>query len=276
LEPPGDRFSRSRRDVSASGAAGVIEARIYPVLFRIGGVEITSFGVLVAAGALIGIWIFRRELARARLPESGLDAAFAGLMGGIAGAKLLWVAEHLGEEPWTDLLFSRGGMSWFGGLAGGLIAGIATMRHHGLPVMATLAAASPALAVGHAVGRIGCFLVGDDYGYPSDLPWAVAFPQGLPPTDAPVHPTQLYEAFLLLPLAWMLVKLRRQGRSPNLVLGLYLIEAGTLRFAIEFLRINERILGPLSLAHLASLAAIVVGGLIVSRPGDTARPAVRH
>ena len=92
---------------------------MYPVLFRIGGFEITSFGAMVAVGALVGLWIFRRELLRSRLPESGVDAAVAGLAGGIAGAKLLWVFEHLGEEPFTSLLFSRGGLSWFGGFAGG-------------------------------------------------------------------------------------------------------------------------------------------------------------
>lgn len=79
----------------------------------------------------------------------------------------------------------RGGMSWFGGLAGGLVAGLSVVTARRLPIVAMLAAASPALAAGHAIGRIGCFLVGDDYGRPSDLPWAVAFPEGLPPTVVP-------------------------------------------------------------------------------------------
>ena len=92
---------------------------MYPVLFRIGEFEITSFGVLVAVGALVGLWLFRRELRRSGLPDTALDAAVAGVVGGMAGAKLLWVFEHLGEEPFIDLLLSRGGMSWFGGFAGG-------------------------------------------------------------------------------------------------------------------------------------------------------------
>jgi phosphatidylglycerol:prolipoprotein diacylglycerol transferase len=75
-----------------------------------------------------------------------------------------------------------------------------------------LAAATPALAVGHAIGRIGCFLVGDDYGRPTNLPWRIAFPEGLPPTAVPVHPTQLYEAAALVPLVILLMRWRRSGR----------------------------------------------------------------
>jgi phosphatidylglycerol:prolipoprotein diacylglycerol transferase len=232
---------------------------MYPVFFRIGGFEITSFGVLVAIGALAGAWVFRRELRRSRLPEYAIDAAVAGLIGGMIGAKLLWVAEHAGEEPLRSLLLSRGGMSWFGGFAGGLGAGIAMMRARRLPVIAVLAAATPGLAIGHAIGRIGCFLVGDDYGHPSSLPWAVAFPEGLPPTDVRVHPTQIYEALALVPVAWLLFRWRRQGRADRHVLGGYLALAGTVRFVIEFLRADVRVLGPFSVAHIASFAAAMVG-----------------
>lgn len=237
---------------------------MYPVIFRIGDFEITSFGVLVAIGALVGIWIFQRELRRAGLPESGVDAAVAGVLGGLAGAKVLWTIEHLGQEPFTDLLFSRGGMSWFGGLLGGVGAGMWMLRRRGIPLIAGLAAASPALAIGHAIGRIGCFMVGDDYGRPTDLPWGVAFPKGLPPTDVPVHPTQLYEMALLLPIAWALIAWRKRGVPDRVVLGRYLALAGALRFAIEFIRVNERIVGPLTLAQLIA-GALVVAGVVLLR-----------
>jgi phosphatidylglycerol:prolipoprotein diacylglycerol transferase len=242
---------------------------MYPVLFRIGDFEITSFGVLVAIGALVGLWIMRRELLRSRLPPDALDAAVAGIVGGLAGAKLLWVAEHLGEEPVVDLLLSRGGMSWFGGFAGGVLAGLVVMRRKKLPIIPVLAAATPALAIGHAIGRIGCFLVGDDYGRPTSLPWGVAFPEGLPPTTIPVHPTQLYEAAALAALAWLLFRWRRGDQSDRFVLGVYLVLAGGIRFAIEFLRVNERVLGPLSVAHIASLLAMVIGIALVRRRSPT-------
>src|SRR5688572_16815429 len=193
--------------------------------------------------------MFRRELQRSRLPESAVDSGVAGILGGMIGAKLLWVFEHLGEEPAADLLLSRGGMSWFGGLAGGVLAGLLVMHWKRLPKLAVVAAATPALAVGHMVGRIGCFLVGDDYGRPSDLPWAVAFPEGLPPTTMPVHPTQLYEAAALIPIAFVLLRMRENGSGDRAVLGTYLVLAGALRFAIEFIRLNERVIGMLSVAH---------------------------
>jgi phosphatidylglycerol:prolipoprotein diacylglycerol transferase len=214
---------------------------------------------MVAAGALVGLWLFKRELRRSHLPDSASDAAIAGVIGGMAGAKLLWVFEHIREEPFTDLLLSRGGLSWFGGFAGGILAGLAVMRWRRLPKIAVLAAATPALAIGHAIGRIGCFLVGDDYGRPSNLPWAVAFPQGLPPTSVPVHPTQIYEMVALVPLAWLLFRWRKQGRSDRFVLGAYLVLAGAIRFLIEFSRVNVRVLGVLSTAHLASLVAMTIG-----------------
>jgi phosphatidylglycerol:prolipoprotein diacylglycerol transferase len=235
---------------------------VYPVLFRVGSFEITSFGVLVAAGALIGIWIFQRELARRSLPEAGVDAGIAGVLGGLLGAKLLWTLEHLGQEPLAGLLFSRGGMSWFGGLLGGVGAGIWMLRRRGIPVMAGVAAASPGLALGHAVGRIGCFLVGDDYGRPTDVPWGVAFPEGLPPTDVPVHPTQLYELALLLPVAWLLIRWRRHAVPDRVVFGRYLALAGIIRFAIEFIRVNEPVAGPFALAHMVS-GAMTIAGLAI-------------
>jgi len=111
---------------------------MYPTLFRIGNFDVTTFGVMVATGALVGLWIFGRELARSGLPASAADAAMAGVFGGLVGAKLLWVAEHVGQEPFRDLLFSRGGMSWFGGLVGGVGTALIVMKWQRLPLVATL------------------------------------------------------------------------------------------------------------------------------------------
>jgi phosphatidylglycerol:prolipoprotein diacylglycerol transferase len=236
---------------------------MYPTFFRVGSFEVTSFGVMVALGALIGLWVFGRELARSGLPASAGDAAMAGVFGGLLGAKMLWVAEHLGQEPFRDLILSRGGMSWFGGLVGGIVTALLVMGRMRLPIVPTLAASTPALAIGHAIGRIGCFLVGDDYGRPTNLPWAVAFPRGLPPTDIPVHPTQLYEMAALFVVAWLLIIWRRRGVADAIVLGRYLVLTGAIRFAIEFVRVNARILGPFTLAHLVSLALMIVGAAVL-------------
>lgn len=234
-----------------------------PVLFRIGSLDITSFGAMVALGALAGLWLFRRELTRAGLPDAALDAAVYGLVGGLLGAKLLYVAEHLDEASFFSLFLDRGGMSWFGGFVGGLLAGYATIRAKRWPLMAVLAAAAPALAIGQLLGRIGCFLVGDDYGSPTSLPWGVAFPRGLPPTNERVHPTQLYEAVFLGALAWLLIRWRRQGVADRAVLGRYFLMAGAFRFLLEFLRVNTRVAGPLTVAHFFALAVVLLGVVIL-------------
>jgi phosphatidylglycerol:prolipoprotein diacylglycerol transferase len=238
---------------------------MYPVLFRVGDFEITSFGVLVAIAALVGLTVFTRELRRSGLPEEGANAAAGGVIGGLVGAKVIWSIEFAGTAPFTDLVFSRGGLSWFGGFVGGIGTGLWLLRRYRIPLVSGLAAAAPALAIGHAIGRIGCFMVGDDYGRPSTLPWAVAFPQGLPPTTTPVHPTQLYESAALLVLALLLFRWRRERVPDRVVLARYLAGAGAIRFVIEFVRVNAQIAGPLTLAQLWSLGLIVTAILLMSR-----------
>ena len=232
---------------------------MYPVLFRIGTFEVTSFGVLVGIAALVGVRLYQRELVRSNLSQDAVDAAVLGVMGGLLGAKLLWTVEFSGTQPLTDLLFSRGGLSWFGGLLGGVAAGLATLWWKHVPLMPALAAATPGLAFGHAIGRVGCFLVGDDYGRPTTLPWGVAFPEGLPPTSVPVHPTQLYETVALVAVGWALIVWRRHLVADRTVLARYFVLAGTLRFAVEFVRVNAPVFGPLTLAQLLSFALVVVG-----------------
>lgn len=238
---------------------------MYPVLFRIGSFEITSFGVLVAVAALVGTWTFGRELAKTGLPREAVDAAMFGVIGGLVGAKLLWTVEFAGTQPLQDLLFSRGGLSWFGGLIGGVGTGLSILRRRRVPIMRALAAATPALAIGHAIGRVGCFLVGDDYGRPSSLPWAVAFPAGLPPTTVPVHPTQIYEAIALVVIAVALLRWRRAGVADLDVLGRYFLLAGSTRFLIEFIRVNASVIGPFTLAQSIAFVLVTAGVVMILR-----------
>jgi phosphatidylglycerol:prolipoprotein diacylglycerol transferase len=245
---------------------------VYPVFFRIGGLDVTSFGVMVALGLLAGAWLFGRELdARGLGHASGIASVAA--VAGLAGAKLLWTAEHLGEAPVFALLTDRGGLSWFGGLAGGVAAALAVVLARRWPVLPLVAAAAPAVAVGQAVGRVGCFLVGDDYGRPTSLPWGVAFPKGLPPTLAPVHPTQIYEAVFLTGLAWALVRWRRGGLEDRAIVVRYCVIAGAFRFLLELVRVNVRVAAGLSVAQIASLA-LVAAGIALGALGPR-KPSVR-
>jgi phosphatidylglycerol:prolipoprotein diacylglycerol transferase len=232
---------------------------VIPVLFRIGPFEVTSFGVMVAVGALAGLWILGRELRARNVPPEAADAAVVGLVAGLVGAKLLWVAEHLGEDQVHRLLFARGGLSWYGGPLLGAAVGLLYARAQGWPLLTLLGAATPALAVGQMLGRVGCFLVGDDYGRPTTFPWGVRFPRGLPPTFVPVHPTQLYEAAMLGLVAWLLVRWSRQGIPDRELVGRYLAMTGGLRFLIELLRTNEHHAFGLTLAQWIALPALLVG-----------------
>lgn len=243
---------------------------MYPHLFEFGAFEITTFGAMVGVGALVGLWLFDRELAWSRLPREAINGAALGVAAGLVGAKLLYVFEHRGEEAFVSLLTSRAGLSWFGGLFAGVGTALLYFRWNHWRIVPLLAAATPALAVGHLLGRIGCFLVGDDYGRPTSLPWGVAFPQGLPPTDVPVHPTQLYEAAFLAFLAFLLIRWRRAGVSSGIVLGRYLLLAGFVRFLIEFVRVNVRVALGLTVAQYAALAITVAGAVFIIRSASHA------
>jgi len=255
---------------------------IYPFILKLGPVEITGYGIMMMVGFLMGGWLISLELRRRGLYEEyAADITVAAVVGGIVGAKL-WYWVLAGGS-----LFSRGGLVWYGGFLGGALAVILNGWRLKVPVRWTLHLTAPALAAAYALGRIGCFIVNDDYGHPTDLPWGVKFPQGLPPSTAQqmqetfgialpagtdpstvlaVHPTQLYEAVLMLGAFAVLWRLRTAGRPTGWLFGLYLVAAGAERFLIEIVRAkDDRIFGPLTIAQVVSVLLVVAGGLIVGR-----------
>jgi phosphatidylglycerol:prolipoprotein diacylglycerol transferase len=182
------------------------------------------------------------------------------MLGGILGSKLYFAIDVSIREdrPFTDLLFARDGITWYGGLILGTVIGAIGARIHGVSIVQMMNCVAPAVAVGQAIGRVGCFLVGDDYGKVSDLPWAVGFPVGAPPTPpgVRVHPTQVYEILWLLPVALLLW--RRRDRSPFLF-GEYLVANGIGRLAIETLRVNPRVLLGLTEPQIVGISLILGG-----------------
>lgn len=233
---------------------------MHPTIFRIGWFELSSFGVMVGLGLLVAAWLTARVF-----EDDGLsgEAAWRALtwciIGGLLGSKLWFVAEQMSRYPGStalDHLLSRAGLTWYGGLLGGAIAAYLGLRANGIAALRGFNAAAPGMALGHAIGRLGCLLVGDDYGRATDVPWAIAFPQGTPPTEVPVHPTMVYETLWLLPTALWLWN--RRARSPFLI-GEYLILAGAGRFWIELLRTNPTVLGPLSNAQVFAAALVLIG-----------------
>lgn len=256
---------------------------VYPFNIHLGPFTVTGYGLMMMVSFLLGGWLISLELERRRLnAHYASDIVIAALVGGIVGAKLWYTA--LTGDP--GALFSRGGLVWYGGFFGGFVAVLANGWRLKVPVRWTIQLCAPALAAAYAVGRIGCLLVGDDYGAPTTLPWAVSFPEGMPPSTAAnlagfgvalppgtdpstllaVHPTQLYETGLMF-LAFMLLwTWRRKAWGTGALLGVYLVMAGIERFIVEFFRAkDDRFFGTFTLAQLISLLVIAVGAALMAR-----------
>ncbi|MGW8266120.1 MAG: prolipoprotein diacylglyceryl transferase [Longimicrobiales bacterium] len=267
---------------------------MFPTLFRLpdwfplfGGEPITSFGVMLALAFLSAGLILRSEMRRKGLdPDASWDLVLAAVLGGILGAKLYYVLlnfPYLLRDP-VAAVFSRGGLVWYGGFLGGLAAVVWQIRRKGLPLASMADSVAPGLALAYAVGRIGCFLVGDDWGRPTGSWVGVRFPQGAPPTRVdiierefgirvdpeliarfgdvvPVHPTQLYEVALSLAIFALLWKIRKDtGRAAGWLFLVWLALAGTERFLIEFFRAkDDRFFGVLTLAQLISIILVSIG-----------------
>lgn len=263
---------------------------MHPELFRIGTTSFSSYGVMLALGLLAAGLVLAAELRRTgEDPGLAWELLFYGVTGGFVGAKLLFMLVH---EPATlrdplSALVQGGGLTWYGGLLAGLPLVVWRLRRRGANALAILDRVAPGVPLAYAFARLGCFLVGDDYGRPSDLPWAVAFPNGRPPStagnlrdhfglalpaDLPadallrVHPTQLYEIALSLVILAVLWRRRTQPAPAGHLFALWLVLAGVQRFAVELLRAKtDRILGPFTVAQAISVALVVAGAWLLAR-----------
>jgi phosphatidylglycerol---prolipoprotein diacylglyceryl transferase len=265
---------------------------VYPFVLHLGSFEITGYGLMMMVAFLMGGWLIGLELRRRGLAEDyAADMVAAAVVGGIIGAKLWYVA--LTRDP--GAILSRGGLVWYGGFLGGALAVILNGWRLRVPLRWTMQITAPALAAAYALGRVGCFLVNDDYGRPSSLPWAMKFPRGLPPTTAgnmeqlfgipvpagtdpstvlAVHPTQLYEVAIMLGVFMLLWRLRDNGRPVGWLFGLYLALAGAERFLVEIVRAkDDRFLGPFTIAQLTSVILIGIGAVLISKWSSGPSPA---
>jgi len=234
---------------------------MYPVLFEIFGFPISTFGVMLAVAFLSGTWLTALRMREIGLdPEQATTMLIYAMVGGIGGSKLYFAIDVSLREgiPFTQLLFAREGITFFGGLLGAIVLVILGTRIHKIPTGPFFNCLGLAAAIGQALGRIGCFLVGDDYGRATDGPFGIAFPQGAPPTLDRVHPTQLYESAWLFGVTALLWA--RRDKSPRLWAEYFML-AGIGRFAVEVLRVNPRVVLGLSEAQAISLALFTVGAL---------------
>ena len=280
---------------------------MYPTLLKYKSLEISSYGFMLMMAFLTCNYLLRRYMVKIdEDPKRADDIIFFAAIGGILGSKIYYIVEQfILYSDYTNIngfinifrgvftfdleLFFSGitqfgsGLVFLGGLIGGMAAVTIYIRKHKLSWLLVSDWVAPYLILGHSIGRLGCFLVGDCYGKPCELPWAMTFRNGLPPTTFSsfqynypeifnqssfqslysasekfiyVHPTQLYESFIYVCIFLYLIKIRENKSYNGIVFFEYLFLAGLSRFIIEFIRLNPKYIFNLSGAQFISLVMI--------------------
>ena len=255
---------------------------MFPTLVKIGNFEITTFGLMMFLAFIVGGWVLAKQFRKYGIDEElASSITVAAALGGILGAKINYAILF---KDW-HLLFERAGLVWYGGMIGGFLACSWVVWRSRADFLTVADAAAPALSIGYALGRIGCFLVGDDYGAPTNAWYGVAFPKGAPPTTAQslrefgvsvdpsippdvvlrVHPTQLYETGAALIMFALLVWLNRRPHPRGLAWGLFLILLGIERFLVEIVRAkDDRFFGSFTVAQIISIILVVAGLALIT------------
>lgn len=254
---------------------------MWPTLIKIGSFEITTFGLMMFVGFIVGTWLMTRQFRRLGIDEDlASNILIAGVIGGILGGKIYYAILY-GD---LGLIFSRAGLVWYGGLIGGFVAASIVVLRSRNDYLTTADAAAPGLAIGYALGRVGCFLVGDDYGRPTDSWVGIAFPKGAPPTTArslrafgvdidpsipgdavlKVHPTQLYTAFSFFVFTAILLWILKNHYWRGRVWAIFLIFLGVERFLVEIVRAkDDRFFGDFTVAQLISIVIAIIGVVLL-------------
>ncbi|MGH7875008.1 MAG: prolipoprotein diacylglyceryl transferase [Candidatus Binatia bacterium] len=255
---------------------------MYPILFKFGPITVYSFGLFMALAALSAAWVVSVELKRRGYnPELASTLIFAAAVGGLIGARLLFIVEEWNsflQAPFA-YIFTGAGFTWYGGFLGGVAAVSWVVRRNNIPWLVAADMAAPALALAYGVGRIGCHIAGDgDWGAVTNVPWGVAYTNAIigwvdPTTGIPyppgtrVHPTPLYEFLQAVVVFGILWSLRKNNYAPGTLAWLYLILASLSRFVVEFWRINPPLGWGLSEAQWFSLGLMLLGlVLLMWRP----------
>ncbi|MCK9425525.1 MAG: prolipoprotein diacylglyceryl transferase [Ignavibacteriaceae bacterium] len=256
---------------------------MYPELLKLGPLTVYSYGFMLAVSFIVSSYLLTKEVERKGLAANiASEVTLLAIIFGIAGSKLFSLLEN-----WSDFLadpfgmiFSAGGLTFYGGLILAIIAIAVFLKRKKIPFLYIADASSPSLALAYGIGRIGCHLAGDgDYGLPTTLPWgtnyqngivkpsqmfygsdiAKNFPNGIIPDNTPLHPTPIYEFLVGLIIFFILWQLRKKDYHNGILFMMYFIFTGFARFFVEFIRLNPLLLFGLSEAQLISLALIIVG-----------------
>jgi phosphatidylglycerol:prolipoprotein diacylglycerol transferase len=245
-----------------------------PILFQFGPLTIYSFGVFMALAALTAAWVVHAELKRKGYnPELASTMVFAAAIGGLVGARILFIVEEWSNflrSPW-EFIFTGAGFTWYGGFLGGVLGVSWVVRKNKIPWLRAADIAAPALAIAYGIGRLGCHVAGDgDWGTVTEMPWGVAYTNAIigwvdPTTGVPyppgvrVHPTPIYEFLESVVIFGILWALRKKQYAPGMMFWLYLALSGLARLGVEFWRLNPPLALGLSEAQWFGLAMIIVG-----------------
>jgi phosphatidylglycerol:prolipoprotein diacylglycerol transferase len=220
--------------------------RVYPVLIQIGPFTIHTYGFLIAVGFLLALWLAVRQAEKEGIAkEPMLDMGFYVIVAALVGSRLLFVATNWGyyaRNPLDILKIWEGGLVFFGGLILAVPTAVYFARSHALAVWKVADVWAPSIAIGHAVGRLGCFCAGCCYGKPAEgLPWAVVFtrPESLAIKGVPLHPTQLYESAAEFMNFLLLITLRKRLSVPGQLFWVYIFNYSIIRAVVENFRGDE-------------------------------------
>ena len=267
-----------------------------PIVLRLGPFTIYSYGLMMGLGIIAAGVACTSEFKRRgyRGEWASTLVVWSAISGGV-GSRIYDIIDnwpHYAANP-LDMIFSTAGFVWYGGLMGVAIASYFVARYYRIPWLVLTDMAVPGLAIGHAIGRIGCLLSGDgDWGTVSNLPWAMAYPNAIVGWNGQtvlkldshnhlvsafypgvrVHPAPVYETILYTGVFLVLWSLRKKPHVDGQIVYLYLILAGACRFLVEFVRVNPRVLWGLSEAQLIALVMVVIGVTAYAWSKATALP----
>jgi phosphatidylglycerol---prolipoprotein diacylglyceryl transferase len=259
-----------------------------PVLFHFGPLTVYSFGMMMALGFLAADYVIRLECQRRGFDlDYSSSVVIAAAVAGIVGSRIYAIADDLPTylaDP-KSMIFSGSGFVFYGGMIGGILGAYLVSRWYRISFAVTADMCAPALAIGQAIGRQGCQLAGDgDWGLPSKLPWAMAYPRAIVGWNADtvlklddhyrlvsgyfpgvrVHPAPIYETILYLGVFAILWSMRKRSEPAGRLMYWYLLLAGFCRFMVEFVRINPRVFHGLSEAQLIAFAMMVLGAIALA------------
>jgi phosphatidylglycerol:prolipoprotein diacylglycerol transferase len=262
---------------------------VFPRLFHIGDFSMPTYGLLVATGVLVGLWISVRNSQRQGInPDKAWNLGILVVLSGIVGAKILYILVDLGyytshpAEIFSLSTMQAGGV-FSGGLLAALVAATWYVRKNRMPVLATCDAFAPGLALGHAIGRVGCFAAGCCWGKPTTHFWGITFTSDLAhrwvgtPLYQALEPTQLFESAVELANFFLLSWLIKRKKFDGQVIGAYLFLYGFARYFLEFLRDDpgrgEVFGGLMTGTQLIAIFLVIAGGLLWVRRSPRAVPA---